>query len=292
MGGAIDGGTVLVTGASSGIGVEIARLVAPRAAALVLVARRVDRLAKLREELVGARPALRVEIIGADLSRREDVARLVAEVHARGLTVDVLVNNAGVGLMSVFDRADVDKTMAMVELNVSSVTRLTAAFLPGMVERGRGGVLNVSSGFGLAFLPTFAAYVATKHFVTGLTEALVADLAGTGVTATQVCPGPVATEFEENVGNFTGRKPPRLVEISAAACARAAVRGFDRGSAMVIPGTAMKLVMMLNGITPRFVRRLFASALGRAARRHQIEREASVSAVAGAIKEVPPDVRA
>jgi short-subunit dehydrogenase len=281
-----------VTGASSGIGVEIAKLVAPRAAALVLVARRVERLAKLKEELLAARRALRVEIIGADLSRREDVTRLVAEVRGRGLTVDVLVNNAGVGLMSVFDRADVDKTMAMIELNVSSVTLLTAAFLPGMVERGRGGVLNVSSGFGLAFMPAFAAYIATKHYVTGLTEALVADLAGTGVTATQVCPGPVATEFEENVGNFTGRKPPRLVEISAAACARAAVRGFDRGSAMVVPGAVMKLVMFLNGVSPRFVRRLFASALGRAARRKQMEREASAPAQASAIKEAPPDLRA
>src|SRR6185369_4783177 len=125
-----------------------------------------------------------------------------------------------------------------------------SAFLPGMVSRDRGGVLNVSSGFGLGVMPAFAAYIGTKHYVTGFTEGLYADLAGTRVTVTQVCPGPVATEFEDNVDNFTGMKPPAFIEITAEHCARAAVRGFDRRRAMIIPGFWMKLVMLSSDLTP------------------------------------------
>jgi short-subunit dehydrogenase len=267
---AIDGGTVLVTGASSGIGMAIARLIAPRAKTLVLVARRVDRLEELKRALVEACPALRVEVMPCDLSSREDVARLVAEVVERGVDVDVLVNNAGVGMMGLFDRADVAKTAFMLDLNVTSLTLLTLAFLPGMVERRRGGVMNISSSFGLGVLPMFAAYLATKHYVTGFTEGLCADLAGTGVVVTQVCPGPVKTEFEQTMGNSTGAKVPAFVEISAEHCARAAVGAFDRGRAMVVPGITMKILMLFNALSPRFVRRAFAGLLGRYVRKKQL----------------------
>jgi short-subunit dehydrogenase len=245
----------------------IARLVATRAKTLVLVARRVDRLEALKRSLVGARPELQVEVMPCDLASRDDVGRLVAEVRARSLDVDVLVNNAGIGMMGFFDRADATKTAFMIDLNVTSLSLLTLAFLPGMVARGRGGVLNISSGFGLSVMPMFAAYCATKHFVTGFTEGLCADLAGTGVLATQVCPGPVATEFEETMGNATGAKVPRFVEISAEQCARSAVRGFERGRALVVPGVTMKIVMWVNALSPRFMRRVFAGLLGRYARK-------------------------
>jgi short-subunit dehydrogenase len=270
---ALDGGTILVTGASSGIGMAIARLVAPRAKALVLVARRVERLEELKRTLLDARKGgteLRVEVIPCDLSSRDDVAKLVAEVRARRLDVDVLVNNAGIGMMGLFDGADAAKTAFMIDLNVTSLSLLTLAFLPGMVARRRGGVLNISSGFGLAVMPMFAAYAATKHYVTGFTEALCADLAGTGVIATQVCPGPVATEFEQTMGNATGAKIPGFVEISAEQCARSAVRGFERGCALVVPGVTMKIVMLINALSPRFMRRVFAGVLGRYARRKML----------------------
>ncbi|MBX3231338.1 MAG: SDR family oxidoreductase [Labilithrix sp.] len=268
---AIDGGTVLVTGASSGIGMEIARAVAPRANCVVLVARRLARLDELKEELTKSHPSLRVETIACDLSDRDAAKKLPAEVTARGLAVDVLVNNAGVGMMGAFDRADPDKLLAMIDLNVTSLTILTRALLPAMVEKGRGGVINVSSGFGVAVMPSFAAYVATKHYVTGLSEALVSDLAGTGVVVTQVLPGPVATEFEQQIGNYTGRRAPGIVEISAARCARATIRGFDRGRAMVVPGVLISLALLVNALSPRFMRRLFASILGRVARRKEAE---------------------
>lgn len=266
----IDGGVVLVTGASSGIGLELARQLAPRAARLVLVARRVERLEALAKELRASRSELVVDLLPCDLSDRGATLGLAAQLAERGIEVDVLVNNAGVGDMGVFDRADLDKTVSMIELNCVSLTILTRAVLPGMVARRRGGILNISSGFGLGVMPGFAAYIATKHFVTGLTEALVADLAGTGVSATQVCPGPVATEFESNIGNFTGKKAPSFVEISAATCARAALRGFDRRRALVVPGIVMSIVMAINALSPRFTRRIFAGLVGRVLRKRQL----------------------
>jgi short-subunit dehydrogenase len=124
-----------------------------------------------------------------------------------------------------------------------------------MVERGRGGILMISSGFGLTFMPGFAGYIGTKHFLSGFTEGLRLDLAGTGVVVTQVCPGPVATEFESHVGNFTGAKIPGIVEISAERCARAAVRGLVQGRALVVPGLLVGFGLFLAAITPRFLLR-------------------------------------
>lgn len=267
---AIDGGTILVTGASSGIGMAIARLVAPRAKTIVLVARRVDRLEELKRALLEHRSSLRVEVIPCDLSSREDLAKLVAEVGERGVEVDVLVNNAGVGMMGMFERADVAKTTFMIDVNVTSLTLLTLAFLPRMVERRSGGVINISSGFGLGVTPMFAAYLATKHYVTGFTEGLCADLAGTGVVVTQVCPGPVRTEFEQTMGNASGTKVPAFIEISAEHCARSAIRAFERRRAMVVPGITMKIVMLINALSPRFMRRAFAGLLGRIVRKKQL----------------------
>ncbi len=267
---AIDDGTILVTGASSGIGMAIARLVAPRARTVVLVARRVERLEELKRALQEASPALRVEVVPCDLSSREEVTKLVAQIGERGIEIDVLVNNAGVGMMGSFERADAAKTTFMIDLNVTSLTLLTLAFLPRMVERKRGGVINISSSFGLGVTPMFAAYLATKHYVTGFTEGLCADLAGTGVVVTQVCPGPVRTEFEQTMGNDTGAKVPAFIEISAEHCARSAIRSFERGRAMVVPGIAMKIVMLINALSPRFVRRAFAGLLGRIVRKKQL----------------------
>jgi len=269
---AIDGGTILVTGASSGIGMAIARLVAPRAKTTVLVARRVDRLEELKRALLEHRSSLRVEVIPCDLSSREEVAKLVADIGERGVEVDVLVNNAGVGMMGMFERADVAKTTFTIDVNVTSLTLLTLAFLPRMVERRSGGVINIniSSGFGLGVTPMFAAYLATKHYVTGFTEGLCADLAGTGVVVTQVCPGPVRTEFEQTMGNASGTKVPAFIEISAEHCARSAIRAFERRRAMVVPGITMKIVMLINALSPRFMRRAFAGLLGRIVRKKQL----------------------
>lgn len=252
----LDGSVVMVTGASSGLGREFARLLAPRVRTLVLVARRVDRLEALRDELTATRPALSVVLAPCDLVDRAATDAMLDAVARDVGAVDVLVNNAGMGDMGLFERSSWDKTRQMLAINVDALCHLTRRLLPGMVERRRGGVLNVSSGFGLQFMPGFAAYAGTKHFVTGFTESLRLEARRTGVVVSQVCPGPVATEFEEVAGNFTGQKVPGFIELDAPTCARAALAGFERDRALVVPGLAMKVVMALGAATPRWVLRL------------------------------------
>lgn len=262
----IDDGVVLLTGASSGIGLEMARLLAPRARVLALVARRKDRLEALATELRAAAPRCRVLVLPADLADRQSTDAMLTALDAEAPGVDVLINNAGFGDMDLFELADWAKTEKMLTLNVDALLYLTHRVLGGMVTRGRGGILNVSSGAGMAFFPGFAAYIGTKHFVTGFTEALRLDLSGTGVVVSQLCPGPVATEFEEVAGNFTGMSAPKIVELSAADCAKKALRGFDRGRALIVPGLLMWLVMWVAERTPRWVRRLFLAPFARALR--------------------------
>ncbi len=252
----IDGGVALVTGASSGIGEAIARQLAPRLSAIALVARREERLEALAEELRASNADLTVSVQACDLTDREATDAMLAAVKRQLGVVDILVNNAGFGDMGMYDRTDWDKQERMIELNVTTLCYLTRRLVGPMVNKGHGGVLNISSGFGLSFLPAFATYVGTKHFVTGFTESLRCDLGPVGVCVTQSCPGPVKTEFEANVGNVTGQGSPAWIEISAERCARDSIRGFERGAAMVVPGTVMKIVMALNALSPRWVKRL------------------------------------
>jgi hypothetical protein len=261
----IDGGVVLITGASSGIGREIALHIAHRARRIVLAARRKDRLDELKTELLNRNGTLVVSLYACDVTDRLATDAMLAEVGE----VDVLVNNAGFGDLTMFDRADWEKTERMINLNVTALTYLTHRVVRGMVERRRGGILNISSGFGLTFTPGFAAYIGTKHFVSGFTEALRLDLAGTGVRVTQVCPGPVRTEFIDTLGNFTGMGAPSIVEISAERCARAAIRGLDWNRALVIPGILMWLLIKLGMSTPRWILRLFYFPAARMLRKKQ-----------------------
>nr|MCH9687639.1 SDR family NAD(P)-dependent oxidoreductase [Deltaproteobacteria bacterium] len=207
-------GDILITGASSGIGEAIARQLAGRARRLVLVARRENRLQALASELQAARSGLTVEVRCCDLVDPAARQQLLDALSADA-PIDVLVNNAGFGDQSLFERTRWDKLDRMVALNIAALTHLTHQLVPGMVERGRGGVLNVSSGFGLSWMPGLAVYIGTKHYVTGFTETLRAEVMGQGVAVSQVCPGPVITEFHDLTENTTGQRPPRFVAISA-----------------------------------------------------------------------------
>jgi uncharacterized protein len=249
----IDGGTVLVTGASAGIGRELAVQLAPRAGALVLLARRARRLEELRAGLLARHPRLQVLILPVDLSDENDVDRAVADAGEQAGAVDVLVNNAGVGHEGLADQADWPRVRAVLRTNVLAVAQLTTALVPAMVERGRGGVLNMGSGAGLTVMPAAAAYSASKHFMDGFSEALRADLAGTGVVVTQVCPGPVDSEFDQVAGSAGGMTggPPQFLRISAAQCAREALAGFDRGAPLVFPGRAYRMAMRALPLLPR-----------------------------------------
>jgi short-subunit dehydrogenase len=248
---------VLVTGASAGIGRELAVQLARRAGTLVLLARRAGLLEKLRADLLARHPQLRVVALPVDLSDESDVDRVVAELHEQVGPIDVLVNNAGVGDQALFDRADWGRTRQVLHTNMVAVAQLTAALVPSMVERGRGGVLNMGSGAGTTVMPAAAAYSASKHFVDGFSEALRSDLAGTGVVVTQVCPGPVDSEFDKVAGTAGGMTggPPQFLRISAARCATEALAGFDRGAALVFPGRAYRLAMWVLPLLPRRLQR-------------------------------------
>ncbi len=253
----VDGGTVLVTGASAGIGRELAVRLAARAGTLVLLARRAGLLEELRASLLAQHPQLQVLALPADLSDEGGVNRVLAEVGEQACRVDVLVNNAGVGDQGLFDQADWSRTRQLLHTNMLAVVQLTAALVPPMVARGRGGVLNMGSGAGLTVMPAAAAYSASKHFMDGFSEALRADLAGTGVVVTQVCPGPVDSEFDTIAGTAGGMAggPPQFLRISAARCAHEALAGFDRGAALVFPGRAYRIAMRVLPLLPRGLQR-------------------------------------
>lgn len=269
-----DDAIVVVTGASSGIGLELARQMAPTARGLALVARREERLEELAKELKEARPTLEVYVRATDLTDLADAGAMLDDVTEALGPIDVLVNNAGFGDMSPFDRAEWDKLHRMIQLNVTALTYLSHRVYPGMVERKRGGILNVSSGFGLETMPMFSTYVGTKHFVTGLSECVHVEAAGLGVTITQSCPGPVATEFDQ-VAGASGDDVPSLFRISAAHCARDSLRGFAKGRAIVVPGLVMKLMMLSGAMTPRWLKRLLNRLLAGPMRARQLPRDAA-----------------
>ena len=226
--------TCLVTGASSGIGADIARSLAARGHGVTLVARRTERLEKLAAELRD-RDGARVETVGCDLGHADARQRMRAEIGERGLTVEVLANNAGFGTAGRFDRLDLERELDMVRLNVEAVVDLCGRYVPELVRRGRGAVLNVASTAAFQPLPRQATYAASKAFVLAFTDALHEDLAGTGVTATTLCPGPAKTEFMANAGiDWEGL--PDFLWSESAAVAEAAVRGLERGRRVVVPG--------------------------------------------------------
>jgi uncharacterized protein len=241
----------LITGASSGIGADIARSLARRGHDLVLVARREERLAELATELTGAH-GVRPEVVAVDLQTKSGRKRLVEALGEREARVDVLVNNAGFGTAGLFQRLDGAREAELVRLNCEVVVDLCGRFVPGMVQRGAGAVLNVASTAGFQPLPTQATYSASKAFVLNFTQALAADLHGTGVTATALCPGPVKTEFVEVAG--MGREAAQLPEfawVSSPDVAEAGVRGLERGKGVVVPGKLNRATSIGGQFTPR-----------------------------------------
>lgn len=260
----LDGARVLITGASAGIGREFARQLASRARVLILVARRLDRLEALRDELAAAHPGLCVELEACDLGDPAAVDALCERVLRRHGGVDALVNNAGLGDLALYERAEWRRLAQIIQVNVAAPAMLAHRFLPGMVERGRGGILNVGSGAGFNPMPGSAAYAGSKHFVNGWTESLRAEVEGTGVVVTQVAPGPVETEFDEAAGVPDGGLmggADAFMKISAAQCAREAIEAFSRGRALVLPGRAYRAVMAAQAVAPGIVRRRMARGM-------------------------------
>ena len=243
----------LVTGSSSGIGAAIALALARRGHGVVLVARRADRLTTLAEELAHAH-RVRTEVIAADLTDAGARGALPGEIERRGLTVDILVNNAGFTTMGAVYRANRDAELAMVRTNIEAVVDLCTLFVAGMVTRHRGAVLNTASTAAFQPLPGQAVYGASKAFVLSYGRALGAELKGTGVTVTTLCPGPVETGFAETAGMSDEEAQatlPKFMWIPAAQVARAAVEGLAAGRAVVIPGAANRVGAVGAHLVPK-----------------------------------------
>jgi hypothetical protein len=235
--------TCLVTGASSGIGAELARELARRGQGVTLTARRKDRLEDLAAELSDTH-GVRAEVAAVDLADAEARLALADEIAGRGLTVEMLVNNAGVGTFGPVHDGDATREVTMLRTNVEALAHLCSLFLPGMVERKRGAVLNVASTAAFQPMPGQAGYGASKAFVLSYSHALRAETRGTGVTVTTLCPGPVETEFNRAAGldeEAATNALPRFMWVKAEDVARLAVDGLDRGRAVVVPGMSNRL---------------------------------------------------
>ena len=253
----LEGCSALITGASAGIGREFARQLAGRGRSLILVARREQKLNELREDLKQQHPNLTVHIWKTDLANLTQLKELVAWLEREKIDVDLLINNAGLGDLGPFATSDPIRNEQMTLVNVVALTSLTRHLLPQMIARKRGGILNVSSSAGFLPIPNFAVYAATKAYVTSFSEALRAELHGTGVNVCALCPGPVHTEFLDVAKRPGGRREsgPEFVHVGVEQVVRDAIAALEAGRPLVIPGVAMKLGMFLVRMTPMSILR-------------------------------------
>jgi len=244
----------LVTGASAGLGVEFARQMSKRGHRLVLVARRKERLEELARELGNARA------VAIDLSKKDAAAKLLADLESNGETVDLLVNNAGFGLIGRFAELDAKRERQMIDLNVGALTELCRAVAPGMIARKSGGIINVASTAAFQAGPKMAVYFATKAFVLSLTEALHEELKPHGIKVSCLCPGPTRTEFGE-VAGFGGNGMFDRVAMESPEVVTAGLEGLDSNKAVVIPGLVNKIGAAATRFAPRATVRKIAGAI-------------------------------
>ena len=243
---------MLITGASSGIGLELARVAAAKGHDLVLVARTEEKLRELAREL-HERYGVRAEVIAADLSRPGTVAEIVSRIETLGIQIDTLVNNAGVGAYGPFTETALATELQIIHVNIVALTELTKRLLPGMIARRAGRILNVASTAAFLPGPLMAVYYATKAYVLSFSEAIANELAGTGVTVTALCPGPTASGFQA----AANLEESKLVAGRTLATSRqVAEDGYDAmmaGRTLVVSGWSNKLVAQMPRLLPRRV---------------------------------------
>ena len=249
----------LITGASSGLGTEFARLAAADGSDVVLVARSADKLDLIAKTLTRDH-RVKAIVLTKDLSRPESTAEIVAELAAQSIEVDTLVNNAGFGTSGRFAETSLDDERQMIDVNVTALTLLTKRLLPAMVARRRGRILNVASTAAFQPGPYMAVYYATKAYVLWLSEALAAELEGTGVSVTCLCPGPTATAFQGRAGMERSRLFTIMRPAEPAAVARQGYDAMKAGRRVVIPGASNKIGAQAVRLFPR---RLVAAVVGR-----------------------------
>ncbi|HVU07162.1 MAG TPA: SDR family oxidoreductase [Verrucomicrobiae bacterium] len=247
--------TVLITGASSGIGLELAKCFAADSCRLILVARNQKALEDLAQEL-RQKNKIEVIVLPADLSLPETPKRIFSELSAQKISVDVLVNNAGFGLHSAFVESSLQKQLEMLQVNIAALTELTGLFLPAMIKNGRGGILNVGSVAGFLPGPNMAVYYATKAFVQSFTEALAEELSGTNLTISVLCPGPTESNFG-NVARGGKSRQIKTAKMLAETVARYGHCAFRAGKIVAIPGLKNRLsVFLIRFIPRRLVRKM------------------------------------
>ena len=244
----------LVTGASAGLGVEFARQLSKRGHRLVLAARRKERLEELAKELGEARA------VAIDLSKTNAATKLMADLAANDEEVELLVNNAGFGLMGRFATADAKRLRQMIDLNVGTLADLCRAVAPGMIERKSGGIVNVASTAAFQPGPNMAVYFATKAFVLSFTEAMHEELKPHGIHVTCLCPGPTRTEFGD-VAGFGGNGMFDRVTMESPDVVTAGLKGLDKNKAVVVPGLLNKISANSGRFAPRSVVRKIAGAI-------------------------------
>jgi uncharacterized protein len=251
--------TALITGASSGIGLELARLFAADDSNLVLVARREERLRALADELK-SEFGVDVFVLAKDLSQKSAPREIFDELQRQGIQVDVVVNNAGFGARGRFAELGEEAQVDMIQVNTVALTHLTRLFLPGIIERGRGGILNVGSLAGFQPGPNLAVYYATKAYVLSFTEALSEEVTNPDIKITCLAPGPVRTEFGEK-SELDDSLLFKLSLMDSGPVVRAGYEGFRKGEVIVLPGIKQKLIPFMLRFTPRFLVRKIVKSL-------------------------------
>jgi short-subunit dehydrogenase len=256
----LDNCNALITGASAGIGREFARQLAGRARSMILAARRDERLIELAQQMQREHPKLVVHIRKVDLGDLGELQAFLEWLDGEKLEVDLLINNAGLGDSGLFAESDPDRNTEMTVVNVATLTSITRHSLPRMIVQHRGAILNVSSSAGFLPIPGSAVYAATKAYVTSFSEALRAELYGTGVSVCTLCPGPVVTEFQQ-VAKREGVKPnigPQFLVVTVEQVVRDALAAVEGDRPLVIPGFAMKVLMLVARLMPMPVLRWVA----------------------------------
>jgi uncharacterized protein len=253
--------TVLITGASSGIGLELAKLFAADKSTLILVARSADKLEALAESM-RRQLGVMVRVLPADLTRPDAPQRLFDELARDGVEVDVVVNNAGFGHRGAIAEIPLQRQLEMIQVNVSALTALTRLFLPGMLARNRGGILNVGSTAGFQPGPYMSVYYATKAYVLHFTEALAEEVRKTDLRISCLAPGPTKTGFAD-VADMGHARLFRLGAMSAETVAKIGYRGFRRGKVIVVAGLRNWLLVQAPRVSPRFLVRKVTKALNK-----------------------------